>query len=54
MTWIVAAPTLLGYSAVVSDIRVTLRDKSERDCLQKVHSISPTMVLGARLSNAHL
>lgn len=48
MTWLVIAPTLLGYSVAVSDIRVTFadKDKSERDCLQKIYPIAPNMALG--------
>jgi hypothetical protein len=46
MTWIVGMPTLWGYSFAVSDIRVTLGDRSERDCLQKIYPISQCIALG--------
>lgn len=37
MTWIVGMPTLFGYSIGISDIRVTVNDHSEYDCLQKIY-----------------
>jgi hypothetical protein len=46
MTWIVGMPTSFGYSIGISDIRVTLADGSERDCLQKIYSISNSIALG--------
>lgn len=39
-------PVVLGYSFAVSDIRVTLRDGSERDCLQKIYPIANSIALG--------
>ncbi|HXJ96409.1 MAG TPA: hypothetical protein VMT20_26525 [Terriglobia bacterium] len=39
-------PTSFGYSIGISDIRVTLRDGSEKDCLQKVYPISNSIALG--------
>src|SRR5436305_633541 len=46
MTWIVGMPTMFGYSIGISDIRVTLADGSERDCLQKIYPISSSIALG--------
>lgn len=46
MTWIVAAPTLRGYAVAASDIRVTFRDGSECDCLQKIYPVGPNIALG--------
>jgi hypothetical protein len=46
MTWIVAMPTPWGYSIGVSDVRVTLADGSERDCLQKIYPIANSLALG--------
>lgn len=39
-------PVFCGYSFAVSDIRVTLRDGSERDCLQKIYPIANSIALG--------
>lgn len=46
MTWIVAQPHTFGYATAVSDIRVTFSDGSERDCLQKIYDVGPTIMLG--------
>jgi hypothetical protein len=46
MTWIVGMPTLFGYSVGISDIRVTLANGSERDCLQKIYPIAESIALG--------
>src|SRR5579862_5525948 len=46
MTWIVGMPTLWGYSIGISDIRVTLADDSEHDCLQKIYPIAQSITLG--------
>jgi hypothetical protein len=35
-----------GYSFAVSDIRVTLADGSERDCLQKIYPVAQSIALG--------
>jgi hypothetical protein len=37
MTWVVAASTLFGYGALYSDVRVTFRDGTERDLVQKAY-----------------
>jgi hypothetical protein len=39
MTWIASTPTMFGYSFGISDVRVTLADGSEVDCLQKVYNV---------------
>src|SRR5260370_25157134 len=46
MTWIVGAPTMFGYSFGISDVRVTLGDGDEVDCLQKVHAIGRHIAAG--------
>jgi hypothetical protein len=46
MTWIVGMPTMWGYSIGISDIRVTLSDNSEHDCLQKIYPIAQSISLG--------
>lgn len=46
MTWIVGMPTMWGYSIGISDIRVTLADDSEHDCLQKIYPIAQSITLG--------
>ncbi|WP_260736442.1 hypothetical protein [Tunturiibacter lichenicola] len=39
MTWVVGIPTTFGYAFGISDVRVTLGDKTEIDCLQKIYPI---------------
>ncbi len=46
MTWIVGTPTMFGYGFAISDIRVTLADGSERDCLQKIHPVGQFLAAG--------
>ena len=46
MTWIVGAPTMFGYGFGISDVRVTLADESEIDCLQKIYSIGRHFAAG--------
>ena len=46
MTWIVGRATMFGYAAGISDVRVTLGDDSELDCLQKIHPVGKFMALG--------
>lgn len=46
MTWIVGKPIPFCYSAVMSDIRVTLADGCERDCPQKIYQVGPFLALG--------
>ncbi|MHB1959001.1 MAG: hypothetical protein ACYCO5_08215 [Acidobacteriaceae bacterium] len=40
MTWIVGTPTMFGYGFALSDVRVTLTDGSEVDCLQKIYPVA--------------
>ena len=46
MTWIVGRSIPFGYSVALSDIRVTLADGSEVDCLQKIYPVGPFIALG--------
>jgi hypothetical protein len=46
MTWIVGYSSPLGYAVGISDIRVTFRGNRTKDCLQKIHPISPNICLG--------
>lgn len=46
MTWIVGGPIPFGYAVALSDIRVTLADGRERDCLQKIYPVGPFLALG--------
>jgi ATP-dependent protease HslVU (ClpYQ) peptidase subunit len=46
MTWVVGAASTLGYAVGLSDVCVTLRDGSTRDCLQKIYPISRFIALG--------
>lgn len=39
MTWVVGTAVPFGYGLGISDIRVTLADGSERDCLQKIYPV---------------
>lgn len=48
MTWVVAQPTIFGYSTCISDIQVTFEDqngkKTYKDCLQKVHAMDKNII----------
>jgi len=46
MTWIVGTPTMFGYGLGFSDVRVTLSDGSEVDCLQKIHPVGRWIAAG--------
>lgn len=46
MTWVIGRAGPFGYAVGLSDIRVTLADGTERDCLQKIYNIGPHLVLG--------
>lgn len=46
MTWIVGTLTPFGLGIVASDIRVTLADKSEVDCLQKIYPLGSGLLAG--------
>src|SRR6266508_1806553 len=46
MTWIVGRALPWGCAAALSDIRVTLADRSEVDCLQKIYPVGRFIALG--------
>ena len=46
MTWIVAMATPWNYCFGLSDVRVTLADGTERDCLQKIYPIANSLAMG--------
>ena len=46
MTWIVGRVMPFGYATAISDIRVTLADGAEVDCLQKIHRVGRFMAMG--------
>ena len=46
MTWIVGTPTMFGYGFGISDIRVTLGDGAEVDCLQKIYPVARWVAAG--------
>jgi hypothetical protein len=46
MTWVVGRSVIFGYAAGVSDVRVTLEDDSEHDCLQKIYEVGRLLALG--------
>lgn len=46
MTWIIGRAGPFGHAVGVSDIRITLGNGTELDCLQKVYKVGPQLVLG--------
>jgi hypothetical protein len=46
LTWIVGTSTPFGYAIAASDIRVTLSDGTELDCLRKIHAVGRNIALG--------
>jgi len=46
MTWIIGRASPFGYAIALSDIRITLNDGTEIDCLQKIYNIGPHLALG--------
>jgi hypothetical protein len=46
MTWVIGYSSPLAYAVGMSDIRVTFRGNRTKDCLQKIHPISPFICLG--------
>jgi hypothetical protein len=46
MTWVVGRSIPFGYSIASSDIRVTLGDGREVDCLQKIYAAGPFIAMG--------
>lgn len=46
MAWVVGSPTSWGYGFRLSDIRVTLGNGDEVDCLQKIHPVGRYVAAG--------
>lgn len=46
MTWIIGRGGPFGYAVALSDIRITLSDGTELDCLQKIYNVGPHLALG--------
>ena len=46
MTWILGSAIPFGYGALISDIRVTLRDGTHLDILQKIYPVGSMMMAG--------
>lgn len=46
MTWVVGTPTMFGYGFGLSDVRVTLGDGTEVDCLQKIYPVAHWVAAG--------
>jgi hypothetical protein len=40
------ASSIFGYGAIISDVRVTFADGSEKDMVQKAYSLGPYIVGG--------
>ncbi len=46
MTWVIGASSIFDYGAMMSDVRVTFSDRSERDLVQKAYPVGPYIVAG--------
>jgi hypothetical protein len=46
MTWVIGASSIFGYGTMMSDVRVTLNDGSERDLVQKACAVGRYIVAG--------
>jgi hypothetical protein len=46
MTWVIGRAGPFGCAVGLSDIRVTFKDGTERDCLQKIYRVGSNLVLG--------
>jgi hypothetical protein len=46
MTWVIGASSMFDYGAMMSDVRVTFSDGSERDLVQKAYSVGPYILAG--------
>ena len=46
MTWVIGASSIFDYGAMMSDVRVTFEDGSERDLVQKAYPVGPYIVAG--------
>jgi hypothetical protein len=46
MTWVIGASSIFDYGVMVSDVRVTFSDGSQRDLVKKAHPVGPYIVAG--------
>ena len=46
MTWVVGASSILGYGAMISDVRITFSDGTQSDMLRKVYPVGPWILAG--------
>ena len=46
MTWVIGASSIFGYGAIMSDVRITFSDGTERDILQKAYPLGPYIIGG--------
>jgi len=46
MTWVIGTPIIFGYGFALSDIRVTLANGEELDCLQKIYPVGQFVAAG--------
>ena len=46
MTWVIGASSIFDYGAMMSDVRVTFSDGTERDLIQKAYPVGPYIVAG--------
>lgn len=46
VTWVIGIPSPFGYAAAIADVQVSWGDGRTQDCLQKIHRVGPSLVLG--------
>lgn len=46
MTWVIGGSSIFGYGMLLSDVRVTFGDSSEKDIVQKAYGLGPYIVGG--------
>ena len=46
MTWILGASSILGHGLMVSDVRISFADGTEKDLLRKTYQIGPYLLAG--------
>jgi hypothetical protein len=46
MTWVIGASSIFDYGAMLSDVRVTFSDGSQRDLVQKAYPVGQYIVAG--------
>jgi hypothetical protein len=46
MTWVIGASSVFGYGVMMSDVRVTFGDGSERDLVKKAYPVGRFIVAG--------